>query len=289
MELVFYDHKIFRDIAAAIPKSITEGIFYFTRDGSDTQTMDTSHVNMLRIVLLQPLFKEYKFNPSSGDKVELKMNFPSLKKILNANKTEIKSTGKKRKLSDDRDTDKDITKLKIIASDGGDAVEFKFETTKRVKTAKLKLITIDDNDERLGIPDDDTCDCKVTMSAREFGKMCKDFSGDVLKFRFKENYMSIVSEDDSINWEIEYRTNDDFKIDFNPRNSDGEIREELNISLARERYAAFGSGQNLGNIVYLKFRDGIPSAVRYNIKDDAENGYIEYFLAPKIAENDDHR
>jgi len=250
------------NILKKILESVRDLLRQATWDCSDTgiqlQAMDTSHVSLVSINLDSEGFDKFRCERQ----VSMGMDLDSMAKIL-------------------RCSSKDDTVV-IRAQDQPDKVTFIFEspTQERVSEYEMKLMNIEE--EHLGIPDTEYA-VVVKMPSAEFQRVVRDLSqfGDsVVISCTKEGIMFSVKGDlGSGNIKLAQTARDDKEEEAVTI----EMQEPVTLTFAFRYLNMFTKATSLSSQVILSMSPDIPLMVEYKI---AKLGYIRYYLAPKIEDDD---
>lgn len=75
-----------------------------------------------------------------------------------------------------------------------------------------------------------------------------------------------------------------FNLQFHFQNVTVNVQEPVKLSFSIKYLSQFAKASNLSPRVRLSLTAGVPIVVEYQIEDD---GYLKYYLAPKIEEDVD--
>lgn len=248
--------KIVKMLVEAMKELVSEGNVDCSRSGISLQAMDGSHVSLISVLLRSDAFNQYRCDKN----ISLGLQMQSLSKIL--------------KCSGNNDS------LSLSAEDEGDTLNMTFESDKgdRISDFQLKLMDIDN--EHLGIPDTEYL-ATVKMPSAEFQRICRDLHtmGDTCSISVtKEGIRFSVSGDlGTGNITLKQTTETDKEEDAVIINMD----EAVELVFALRYLNMFTKATPLSDSVTLSMSPGVPIVVEYGIGD---NGYIRYYLAPKIDE-----
>ncbi|RVW65874.1 Proliferating cell nuclear antigen [Vitis vinifera] len=148
--------------------------------------------------------------------------------------------------------------ITIKADDGSDTVTFMFESPTQDKIADFEMKLMDIDSEHLGIPEAEY-HAIVRMPSSEFQRICKDLSsiGDTV-------VISVTKEPEEA--------------------TVIEMNEPVSLTFALRYMNSFTKATPLSNTVTISLSSELPVVVEYKI---AEMGYIRFYLAPKIEEDED--
>jgi len=231
-----------------------------TTGGISMQAMDPNHVSLISLLLRSDGFDEYRCDRN----LSLGINISSMAKIL-------KCAG----------NDDNVT---IKADDKGDVVTFMFENEKQDRLSEFELKLMDIDAEHLGIPDTEY-KAVIKMPSAEFQRICRDLTvlGDtVIVSATKEQVKFSVSGDmGSGNIFVKQSADADAKPE---EATTIELQEPVTLTFALRYLNSFTRATSLHGSVILSMSKDVPLMVEYRIGDQL--GYIRFFLAPKIDEED---
>lgn len=237
---------------------VTDANFDCSSEGISLQAMDTSHVSLVALQLRESGFDHYRCDRSKV----LGINTSSLTKIL-------KCAG-----SDD------IITLK--ADDTGDSVTCMFESPKKERISDFELKLIDIDSEHLGIPDTEY-NCTVKMPSAEFKRIVSEIAvmGDTVQISATKDAVkfSVSGDMGSGNITCRQNTNVDKKEDAVRIETD----DDITLNFALRYLQLFAKATPLSPTVTLSMSPEVPLVVEYKIE---KKGYIRYYLAPKIEEEE---
>lgn len=220
--------------------------------------MDNSHVSLVSLTLRSDGFDKFRCDRN----ISMGMNLGSMAKIL--------------KCANNDDT------VTIKAQDNADTVTFMFESPNHEKVSdyEMKLMNLDQ--EHLGIPETDYS-CVVRMPSMEFARICRDlaqFSESMLICCTKEGVKFSASGDvGSANVKLAQTSS----VDKEEEAVIIEMQEPVTLTFACRYLNAFTKATPLSGQVQLSMSADVPLVVEYRIQ---ELGYIRYYLAPKIEDDE---
>lgn len=251
--------SLFKKVIEAVRELAKEVNFECNEKGIHLRVMDSSHVSLVDMVLLESAFVSYR---ADRPKV-LGVSLADLQRIF--------------KLCGNDDS------MTLRCDDDADTVQFLFENQKGDQTCTYDLKLLDIEQETLGIPDG-SCKCTVTMPAANFAKIIRDFKefGDSIK---------VSSSKEG----LEFGQTSDFgtgKINIKPRDAEKE-EDRVEIKCVEPttadysiRYLSFFTkGTPLSNRVTLRISDDAPIQIIYDM-ETSSSGFISFYLAPKIEQDD---
>ncbi|TMW53957.1 hypothetical protein DOY81_001014 [Sarcophaga bullata] len=249
---------ILKKILDAIKDLLNEGTFDCSDSGIQLQAMDNSHVSLVSLTLRSDGFDKFRCDRN----ISMGMNLGSMAKIL--------------KCANNDDT------VTVKAQDNADTVTFMFESPNHEKVSdyEMKLMNLDQ--EHLGIPETDYS-CVVRMPSMEFARICRDlaqFSESMLICCTKEGVKFSASGDvGSANVKLAQTSS----VDKEEEAVIIEMQEPVTLTFACRYLNAFTKATPLSAQVQLSMSADVPLVVEYRIQ---ELGYIRYYLAPKIEDDE---
>lgn len=164
-----------------------------------------------------------------------------------------------------------------------DALTLKFESPKGDRTSEYEMKLMDIDSEHLGIPDSEY-DVVVKLPAGEFQRICRDLSsiGDSVVIGANKEGVTFKTTGELGNGKT---TLSQYS---NPDKDDDEVvidlKEPVELTFALRYLNFFTKATPLSEAVTLSMSKDVPLVVEYKI---GEMGYIRYYLAPKIEDEDE--
>ena len=231
--------------------------FDCSEKGLQVQSMDSSHVALVSLMLRESAFSDFKCDRPTS----LGMNVDSLGKIL--------------KMCGPNDS------LKLQAKQDADVVSFQCESgdDDRIAEFELKLMQIES--EHMEIPEQQY---KVVakLPSAEFQKICRDLK------EFGET-MQVKASKEGITFSVQGDIGAG-NVMLKPRESDKPeekvtltVHEPVSATFALRYLVNFAKAAPLCGTVELGLGPDAPLLVRYNL-ENADNGHLQFYLAPKIDE-----
>jgi len=247
-----------KKILDAIKDLLNEATFDCSDSGVQLQAMDSSHVSLVSLNLRSDGFDKYRCDRN----ISMGMNITSLAKILKCAGAE------------------DIVTIK--AQDNPDTVAFVFETENQEKVSEYEMKLMNLDQEHLGIPETDYS-CIIKLGSSEFARICRDLS------QFGETIVVTCTKDGvqfSVSGDIGSANIKLVQTAYTDKEEDQvviEMQEAVTLSFACRYLNSFTKASPLSTQVSLSMSSDAPLVVEYSIGDF---GYIRYYLAPKIEEDD---
>merc|ERR1712166_1672620 len=231
--------------------------FDCSEKGLQVQSMDSSHVALVSLLLRESAFSDFKCDRATS----LGMNVDSLGKIF--------------KMCGPTDS------LKIRWQNDADTVSFQCESgdDDRISDFELKLMQIES--EHMEIPEQQY-KVVVKMPSGEFQKICRDLK------EFGET-MQISASKEGIRFSVQGDLGSG-NVMLKPRDSDKPeekvsvtVHEPVVATFALRYLNNFAKAAPLCGSVELGLGPDAPLMVKYDL-DSADNGHLQFYLAPKIDE-----
>ena len=282
--------KIFKQIIDSIKDLVQDANMDCSNDGISIQSMDSSHVSLVSVHLNSNGLDHYRCDRAQN----LGFNSANLSKILKCANNE------------------DIITLK--ADDAADNLTLLFESPKNARIAdfgtfihdfhlyycsqylgsalmhlcthdtyfilpELKLMDIDN--EQLGIPDT-PYKCTVEMNSGEFQRIIRDLQvlGETCTISVTKEGIRFSVSGDLGTGNILTRADGDVEKEEDKVTIVMEEPVELNFALRYLNF--FTKATALSSRVVISMSPDVPVVVEYPIEDV---GYVKYYLAPKIDED----
>ncbi|KAK3811162.1 MAG: proliferating cell nuclear antigen [Benniella sp.] len=244
-----------KKILEAIKELITEANFDCSDNGIALQAMDNSHVALVALLLRHDGFQPYRCDRS----LALGINLVSLSKILRC-----------------AGNDDQIT---LKADDAADVLNLTFETTENDRISEYELKLMDIDSEHLGIPET-AYDAVVQMSSSEFQRICKDLQilSDSVQIDVTKEGIKFAAKGELGSGAVTLRQSG---------NVDGteatliDLQQSVSLNFSLKYLVNFTKATSLSERVSLSMSSEVPLLVEYKM----ETGYVRYYLAPKIGDD----
>ena len=173
----------------------------------------------------------------------------------------------------------DIITLK--AEDDGDRMTLMFESESQDRIADFELKLMDIDADQLGIPDTEY-KCNIKMPSSEFQRIIRDLQvlGDTCSIECTKEGVRFSVSGDLGTGNILVRSNQSEKEE---ENVSIDMEEPVVLQFALRYLNLFAKAGSLGKTVILSMSEDVPIVVEYPI---AEFGFIKFYLAPKIDEDE---
>jgi len=247
-----------KKVLEAIKDLLNDASFDCSDTGIQLQAMDNSHVSLVSLTLKSDGFDKYRCDRN----ITMGMNLSSMVKIL--------------KCANNDDT------VTIKAQDDADMVTFMFESKKQDKISdyEMKLMNLDQ--EHLGIPETDFS-CVIRMPSIEFARICRDLAqfGESIVICCTKEGVKFSSTGDIGSANVKLAQTSNFEKE--EESVTIEMQEPVSLTFACQYLNSFTKATPLSPQVQLSMSADVPLVVEYTVP---ELGYIRYYLAPKIEEDE---
>ncbi|GAV56804.1 PCNA_N domain-containing protein/PCNA_C domain-containing protein [Cephalotus follicularis] len=261
LELRLVQGSLLKKVLEAIKDLVNDANFdCSSATGFSLQAMDSSHVALVGLLLRSEGFEHYRCDRN----LSMGMNLGNMAKMLRCAAND------------------DIVTIK--ADDDADTVTFMFESPSQDKIADYEMKLMDIDSEHLGIPEAEY-QAIVRMSSSEFARICKDLSsiGDTVIISVSKEGVKFTTKGDIGTANIVCRQNT--TVDKTEEATVIEMEEPVSLTFALRYMNLFTKATPLSSQVTISLSSELPMVVEYKI---AEIGYIRYYLAPKIDEEEEN-
>ena len=251
--------SLLKKVIEATKDLISDANWDCSSTGISMQSMDASHVSLIHLEL-----NAEGFDPFRCDKnISLGLSLVNLSKV-------IKCAG-----GDDTVT--------LRASDNTDNITLLFESPNQERTSQFELRLMDIDSERVGIPEQ-TYDAVVKMPAAELQRIIRDLSqfGDSTLIACTKEGVQFSASGDLGTAKVSLRQNT--TADKPEQEVSIELQEPVSLTFASRYLTFFTKATPLSASVTLSLKNGAPLVCEYKIEDF---GFIRYYLAPKIEDDDE--
>ncbi|WOG94009.1 hypothetical protein DCAR_0313299 [Daucus carota subsp. sativus] len=259
LELRLVQGGLLKKVLESIKDLVNDANFDCSASGFSLQAMDSSHVALVALLLRSEGFEHYRCDRN----ISMGMNLGNMAKMLRCAGND------------------DIVTMK--ADDDGDVITFMFESPTQDKISDFEMKLMDIDSEHLGIPESEY-EAIVRMPSAEFARICKDLStiGDTVVISVTKEGVKFSTRGDIGTANIVCRQNT--SVDKPEDATIIEMQETVSLTFALRYMNSFTKATPLANQVTISLSSELPVVVEYKI---AEMGYIRYYLAPKIEEEDE--
>ncbi|PWA59180.1 proliferating cell nuclear antigen large form [Artemisia annua] len=259
LELRLVQGSLLKKVMESIKDLVNDANFDCSATGFSLQAMDSSHVALVSLLLRSEGFEHYRCDRN----MSMGMNIGNMSKMLKCGGND------------------DIVTIK--ADDGGDSVTFMFESPNQDKIADFEMKLMDIDSEHLGIPESEY-EAIVRMPSAEFARICKDLStiGDTVVISVTKEGVKFSTKGDIGTANIVLRQNT--SVDKPEEATIIEMETPVSLTFALRYMNSFTKATPLASQVTVSLSSELPVVVEYKI---AEMGYLRFYLAPKIEEDEE--
>lgn len=250
---------LLKKILDSVKDLVSDANWDCSSQGITLQAMDSSHVSLVSLLMRSDGFEEYRCDRN----INLGINMSSMTKIM-------KCAG----------NDDIIT---IRSGDQPDAATFTFESPDRDKVAQYEMKLMDIDGDHMGIPDTEH-DAVVKMPASEFQRICRDLStiGESLEISVTKEGIKFAASGELGKGNVTLKQNS--SVDDDGNSVTIEMNDNVTLTFAVQYLNTFTKATPLADFVTLSMSAEVPLMVEYRIES---MGYVRYYLAPKIEEEED--
>lgn len=251
---------LLKNIVDSVKDLIAEAEFDCTKQGITMQSMDSSHVSLVSLLLRGESFESYRCDRIVNLGISMK-NLANVLKCASADDT-----------------------LRLECEDQPDKLNFTFQNDKANKCTEFELKLMDIDAEHLGIPESKFM-ARVTMKSTEFKRVCSDLTnfGDTVTITATKEGVRFTTTGEMGAGSISLRQG----------SSDGsedkgicsvDIHEPVTLNFALQFLNFFTKATALSDMVVLSLTNEAPLTVEYRME---QAGYLRFYLAPKIDDDED--
>lgn len=240
-----------KNIVKLIHAIIDQANFGFYPEGIKISTMDQSHVSFVDILIPKEFFSNY----NCGSGFIKGINLKYLIQILNH-------------LNKDDD-------LIMIFENNCDEIDIKFINSKYSKFYTLKLLDIES--EGLTIPELEDMSI-ITLSSNYFNNIINDFNDIGTQIRFK-----ILKDKRKISLKCDGEMTN-LKMLLHDEDIETDNLQDIELYYNIKHIQTFTKFYVLNSKIEINIGNDLPIILKYSIMN---TGYINYYIAPKLEDEDD--
>jgi proliferating cell nuclear antigen len=257
LEALLQDATILKRVVDAMKDLCKDVNFDCSERGIQVQSMDSSHVALVSLLLRESAFQEYKCDRG----VSLGMNVDSLQKVL--------------RMCGASDS------LKLRQDTGADHVSFQCESSAEDRIADFDLKLMEIESEHMEIPEQQY---KVVarMPSAEFQKICRDLKefGETMQINASKEGIRFSVQGDLGSGNVMLKPRESVKPEEQLTLT---VHEPVVATFALRYLNNFAKAAPLCGYVELGLGPDSPLLVKFDL-DKADNGHMQFYLAPKIDE-----
>jgi len=231
--------------------------FDVSEKGLQVQSMDSSHVALVSLLLRESAFSEFKCDRPTS----LGMNVDSLAKIL--------------KMCGPSDS------LKLRWRADADTVSFQCESGEEDRIADFDLKLMQIESEHMEIPEQHY-KVSVKLPSAEFQKICRDLKefGETMQVKASKEGITFSVQGDMGAGNVMLKPREAEKPEDRVTLT---VHEPVTATFALRYLVNFAKAAPLSGAVELGLGPDAPLLVKYDL-ERADNGHMQFYLAPKIDE-----
>ncbi|KAF8456326.1 proliferating cell nuclear antigen, N-terminal domain-containing protein [Terfezia claveryi] len=247
--------SVLKRVIEAIKDLVPDCNFDCNDTGIALQAMDNSHVALVAMLLRADGFSPYRCDRN----IALGINLNSLTKVLRCAQNE------------------DMITLK--ADDAPDSLNLVFENTENDRISEYDIKLMDIDQEHLGIPETEYS-ASITLPTAEFQRICRDLSqlSESVSIEATKEGVKFACSGDIGNGSVTLRTHQN--VDKPELSTKVDLTEPVNLTFSLKYLVNFCKASSLSQTVTLSLSNEVPLLVEYKM----DNGYVRFYLAPKIDE-----
>lgn len=254
--------NLYRRVMEAIVSLVSDVNLECTSTGMNIQAMDSSHVCLVSVELAAESFDPYRCDKN----ITLGLNVTNFLKIIRCG------------CNDDCIT--------LQAQDNSDSLSVLIESPNGDKTANFEMKLMDIDAEHLGIPETQYS-AVVKLPSHQFQHIVRDMSqfGDTIIISgTKEGVEFATASSASSDGSAKVTLRQSSCIEKEDDQVAIELTEPVSLTFACRYLTFFIKATPLAGAVSLSLKHDQPLVVEYKIGGDV--GYVRFYLAPKIEEDD---
>merc|ERR1712113_1035435 len=248
---------LLKKLVDAIKELCKDVNFDCSEKGLQVQAMDSSHVALVSLLLRESAFAEFKCDRATS----LGMNVDSLGKIL--------------KMCGPTDS------LKLRWQNDADIVNFQCESGEddRIADFDLKLMQIESEHMEIA---EQQYKVAAKLPSAEFLKVCRDLKefGETMQIHASKEGIRFSVQGDVGTGNVMLKPRDSEKLEEKVTLT---VHEGVTATFALRYLVTFSKAAPLCSTVELGLGPDSPLSVKYEL-ENADNGYMQFYLAPKIDE-----
>ncbi len=242
--------ELFKKIIDGIKDIVKSANFDITQAGIKMQAMDVAQVSLVSFCMKSECFSEYECDES----LTVGINIESLAKILKCVKKDYSLT--------------------IKTGGDSDHITFLIESREKESEFNLNIISIDCDDL---VIEESEPDSVIEMNSSKFKEICTELNelGDAVTMNYGENCVEFITHGEIGEAKIKLKNCDETKI---------VSKKPMKLNFSINYLNHFCKCTNLDKKVKLSLSDESYLSVEFRV---GERGYIKFFLAPKIEEDEE--
>jgi len=260
MKFIQTDPKRTENIATVLNclKQFSETVtLRFSEEGIYVQGLDGSHVSLFEWKLTSNWFTSYEWN--EDDVTEASLATSIMHKVISTFHQDQTMT--------------------MEISESGDNVSLSFTSGKETCDKHFELPLIDVDNDVLEIPEKDS-DIDLIIASKKFSELISQFEifDNTLSFKFTDEdiVMKATGVDGSMKASMSLDDVTEFAL--------AEDKDEIKQSFALRYIKMMCNFSKISKETNMEFTVGAPMKLKY---DMAEDSYIQFYLAPKLSDDEE--
>lgn len=257
-QAVMEEAIVFKKIIESIKDLVQQVNIEATPEGLSLQAMDSAHVSLIHLKMIESGFKTYRCDKN----ITLGINLVDLSKVL------------KMAQNDDQ--------LTLKASSDVSFLNLLMENKKSNKDYDIQLPLLTLESESYGIPETEYPTI-ISMSSGEFFRICKEMSAltDTIQISVQDSKQAVISYKGKVG-------TGKLTLKNNTSDKEGEsltikCDEPVDTKYGLQYINSFSKASSLSSSVDVSLSMNFPLMIGYEI---ADLGFIKFYLAPKISEDE---
>ncbi|XP_055350461.1 proliferating cell nuclear antigen-like [Paramacrobiotus metropolitanus] len=250
--------SVFKKVIDAIKDLIGDTSWDCTNTGMSLQSMDSSHVALVNVLMRSEGFDSYKCSRN----ISMGISLNSMAKVL-------KCAGNEDSITISHDSNSNVVSFAFHNLEAERAAEF-----------ELKLMNIDT--EHLGIPETEY-DCIIKLPSLELKRICQDLTqfGDSVNIACAKSEVKFETTGDIGKGNIRLAAR---KLSKAEQEITIEMENPVSLIFAIKYLNFFTRATPLSDTVRLCMSNNHPLCIEYPLPSI---GYIRYYLAPKLEDTEE--
>jgi proliferating cell nuclear antigen len=257
LEFTLAQSSVLKRTIEAMKELCKEINFDCSDKGIEVQSMDSSHVALVSLILKEKAFQDYKCDRATT----LGMNMDAVSKVMKmCNPTDV---------------------LKLKAETGADHATFQCENTAEDEVSEFDLKLMQIESEHMEIPEQQY-QVVCQMPSAKFLKIVKDLKefGETMQISASKDGIKFSVKGDIGDGSTMIRQRDSDKLEERVKI---DVKEPVIATFALAYLVKFAKAAPLCGGVELGVGADMPISVKYDL-DNAENGHMQFHLAPKVED-----
>ncbi|ESW20848.1 hypothetical protein PHAVU_005G019800 [Phaseolus vulgaris] len=246
LELRLLKGSLMKKVVECMKELVNEANFDCSSTGISVQTRDSTGSVIVALLLRSDGFKHYRCDHNISIGINLKNMAEMMKCVGND----------------------DIMTTKV--DDGGDTVNFMFESPDKIYDFEIKMVDIDS--QQYWMSEETEYDATVKMASSEFARVCRDLNSGTGTF-----VISVSNE--AVKFSIEGEDFGCINIVCMPEEASViDMKEPISLRFALGYMQSFTNAAPLSNTVSICLSKNLPCLVQYKI---TEIGYLRFYVYPR--------